>query len=111
MSVPRYDFDWQNRYDLAQPKRLPSGTVLRCIAEYDNSAANPRNPDATATVLAGPLSTDEMFNGYFDVALAEQDLRSQSSDAKLPDGLRGTWLAVLLIAALAAAHRLRPDWF
>ena len=73
LSIPRYDFDWQNRYDLARPKRLPAGTVVRCVVEYDNSPANPRNPDATATVVAGPRSTDEMFNGYFDVALADRE--------------------------------------
>jgi hypothetical protein len=68
--VPRYDFNWQHRYVLAEPKRIPAGTTLRCIAHYDNSAANPANPDPSATVRAGKQSSDEMFNGYFDVALA-----------------------------------------
>lgn len=104
LNVPRYDFDWQNRYDLAEPMRLPAGTVVRCVAEYDNSAANPRNPDASATVLAGPLSTDEMFNGYFDVALADQDLQAQYPDADR-GRLRGAWITVLLVAAFAAVRR------
>jgi hypothetical protein len=52
---------------------LPAGTRLRCSAVYDNSAANPNNPDPSATVRAGPQSTDEMFNGYFDVVLADED--------------------------------------
>ena len=68
LSVPRYDFNWQNRYKLAEPKRLPAGAVITCTAHYDNSAANPANPDPTATVLAGQQTTDEMFNGYFDFA-------------------------------------------
>ena len=72
--VPQYDFNWQHRYVLATPKRIPAGTTLRCIAHYDNSAANPANPDPNATVLTGKQSSDEMFNGYFDVALADQDL-------------------------------------
>jgi peroxiredoxin len=71
--VPRYDFNWQHRYVLAEPKRIPAGTTLRCIAHYDNSAANPANPDPGATVRTGKQSSDEMFNGYFDVALAEQN--------------------------------------
>ena len=63
-----------NSYDVqAEPKRLPAGTVLRGIARYDNSANNPANPDPGATVRAGPQSTDEMFNGYYEVALADQD--------------------------------------
>ncbi len=74
LDVPHFDFAWQNRYELAQPRRLPAGTTIRCVARYDNSAANPNNPDPTATVRAGPQSWDEMFNGYYDIALADQDL-------------------------------------
>jgi peroxiredoxin len=73
LDVPRYDFNWQHRYDLAEPKRLPAGSRLRCTAVYDNSADNPANPDPDATVRAGLQSWDEMFNGYFDVALADED--------------------------------------
>jgi peroxiredoxin len=67
LDVPRYDFGWQERYELAEPKRLPAGSLLTCTAVYDNSADNPANPDPDATVRAGPQSWDEMFNGYFDV--------------------------------------------
>jgi hypothetical protein len=72
LSVPRYDFNWQHRYELATPRRIPAGTTLRCIAHYDNSAANPANPNPAATVRTGKQSSDEMFNGYFDLALAER---------------------------------------
>jgi peroxiredoxin len=73
LDVPHYDFNWQHRYELAEPRRLPAGSLLRCTAVYDNSADNPANPDPDATVRAGPQSWDEMFNGYFDVALADED--------------------------------------
>jgi peroxiredoxin len=75
LDVPAYDFNWQHRYELAEPKRLPAGTVLRCVAEYDNSAANPNNPDPTTEVRYGGQSWDEMCVGYFEVVLAEQDLQ------------------------------------
>lgn len=74
LEVPRYDFNWQNRYELAEPIRLPAGARLRCTAVYDNSTDNPANPDPTAEVRAGQQTWDEMFNGYFDVALADEDL-------------------------------------
>jgi len=74
LDVPRYDFNWQHRYELVEPKRLPSGSLLRCTAVYDNSANNPLNPNPDAEVHEGPQSWDEMFRGYFDVALADQDL-------------------------------------
>jgi hypothetical protein len=79
LDVPRYDFNWQHRYNLAEPKRLPAGTRLCCTAVYDNSADNPANPDPGATVRTGTQSWEEMFNGYFDVVLADQDLTRESA--------------------------------
>jgi hypothetical protein len=74
LSVPRYDFAWQNRYELATPIKLPAGSTLRCLATYDNSAANPANPNPDAVVRTGQQSWDEMFNGYYELALADEDL-------------------------------------
>src|SRR5207253_2178343 len=45
LDVPRYDFTWQNAYILAEPKRLPKGTIVHCLARYDNSSGNPVLPD------------------------------------------------------------------
>jgi peroxiredoxin len=83
--VPRYDFNWQHRYVLAAPKRIPAGTTLRCIAHYDNSAQNPNNPDPDVTVRTGKQSSDEMFNGYFDLALLDHDLNRPA--ATFPRGI------------------------
>jgi hypothetical protein len=74
LDVPHFDFNWQHSYILAEPKRLPAGTQIRCTAVYDNSTGNPANPDPSATVCTGTQSWEEMFNGYFDVVLADQDL-------------------------------------
>ncbi len=79
LRVPRYDFHWQHRYELAEPLRLPSGTRLRCVAEYDNSAKNPANPDPGAFVHTGKRSVDEMFNGYYDVAFVDLDLARRAT--------------------------------
>jgi hypothetical protein len=67
--VPHYDFDWQLTYYLDQPKRLPKGTIIECTAHFDNSANNPRNPDASKLVRFGPQSWDEMMIGFFEVAV------------------------------------------
>jgi hypothetical protein len=74
LDVPAYDFHWQHRYELAEPKRLPAGTVVRCTAVYDNSAENPANPNPAAAVKSGLRSEDEMFNGFLDVVDANEDL-------------------------------------
>lgn len=73
LHVPRWDFQWQHRYELATPAVLPAGTLLRCVAHYDNSTGNPANPDPAATVRTGQRNEDEMFNGYYDVAAVEPD--------------------------------------
>jgi len=65
LSVPKYDFNWQMTYKLAEPKLLPKGTTLMVVAHYDNSAANKFNPDPTATVRWGEQTWEEMLIGYF----------------------------------------------
>jgi hypothetical protein len=76
LNVPRYDFNWQHRYVLSQPRQLAKGTVIRCEAVYDNTAANPSNPDPSATVRFGPQSTDEMFQACFEVARTHENLQA-----------------------------------
>lgn len=65
LDVPKYDFNWQLRYEFAEPKLIPKGTVVRCTAGFDNSEDNPNNPDATRTVGWGQQSWDEMMIGFF----------------------------------------------
>lgn len=64
--VPKYDFNWQTPYRLAVPARVPRGSILRCYATFDNSAANPYNPDPSAWVGWGDQTWDEMMIGYVD---------------------------------------------
>ena len=68
LDVPRYDFNWQLSYELAEPKRMPAGTTVHCVAHFDNSADNPANPDPTKEVRWGAQNWDEMMYGYMDVA-------------------------------------------
>ncbi len=67
--VPHYDFNWQLTYDLATQKVLPKGSVIDCIAHYDNSVNNKFNPDATKEVRYGEQSWEEMMFGFFDVSV------------------------------------------
>jgi peroxiredoxin len=71
LEVPRYDFNWQLRYDLAVPKRLAAGTRLVCTAVYDNSAGNPANPDPTQLVRWGEQTWEEMLIGFYAFVWAE----------------------------------------
>ena len=65
LNVPKYDFNWQTRYQLAEPKFMPKGSILKVIAHYDNSPANRYNPDPTATVRWGDQTWEEMLIGYY----------------------------------------------
>jgi hypothetical protein len=69
LDVPRYDFNWQTNYELAEPKILPPGTRMHCVAHWDNSENNLNNPDPTQTVHWGDQTFEEMMIGFFDVAV------------------------------------------
>jgi peroxiredoxin len=66
LSVPAFDFGWQSAYRLAEPKAMPKGSRIECVAHFDNSAGNPNNPDPKATVTWGDYTWDEMMIGYID---------------------------------------------
>jgi hypothetical protein len=60
LSVPTYDFNWQTDYVYAEPLKVPKGSMLRGVARYDNSLANPANPDAKVDVRWGDQTWEEM---------------------------------------------------
>ncbi len=68
LSVPRYNFNWQNSYRLAKPYSVPKGGKIHCVAHFDNSAKNPNNPDPTAEVRWGDQTWEEMMIGWMEFA-------------------------------------------
>jgi peroxiredoxin len=72
LSVPHYNFNWQSAYRLAEPKPLPKGTRIHCVAHFDNSAKNPNNPDPTKAVFWGDQTWEEMMIGWIDLAFEWQ---------------------------------------
>ena len=71
-SIPKYDFDWQLDYQLAQPRRVPAGTKVRVVAHFDNSGGNADNPDPTATVRWGEQTWEEMMMGGIFLSWADE---------------------------------------
>jgi hypothetical protein len=65
LSVPKYDFGWQTDYWLAEPIVLPKGSKIHVVAHFDNSTANPNNPNPAATVRWGDQTWEEMMIGFF----------------------------------------------
>ena len=95
LDIPRYDFNWQNTYVLAEPKFAPKGTKLLCTAHFDNSEDNLANPDPTKAVGWGEQTWEEMMIGWYvrtsveetpnlPAKLAEQYRSKQTEPVKQP---------------------------
>ena len=66
--IPDWDPNWQAVYRCRTPVFLPRGTVVSMRYHYDNSAANPRNPNQPpARVRGGNQATDEMAHLWLQV--------------------------------------------
>ena len=64
LNQPKWDDSWQNFYALTESVHVSKGAILEYVANYDNSQANPLNPDPTATVRWGQQVGDEMHCVY-----------------------------------------------
>jgi thiol-disulfide isomerase/thioredoxin len=64
LSVPRWDFNWQNYYQFKDAVKLPVGARLHTVAHWDNSRNNPYNPDPSKNVKFGLQTWDEMMVGW-----------------------------------------------
>jgi tetratricopeptide (TPR) repeat protein len=66
--IDQWDFNWQGDYRLAEPLALPKGSVIHQHFTYDNSEANPRNPNQPPKRVAYGLNTsDEMGELWIQV--------------------------------------------
>ncbi|MFM8890970.1 MAG: redoxin domain-containing protein [Planctomycetia bacterium] len=81
LEVPAYDFGWQSYYLLAEPRDLSPGAKIVCDAVFDNSSANPANPDPTKAVTWGEQTWEEMMIGYVDVDFPRSIARAPATPA------------------------------
>jgi tetratricopeptide (TPR) repeat protein/mono/diheme cytochrome c family protein len=76
--IDDWDMNWQDRYVYTSPVRLPAGTRLSMTYRFDNSIANPRNPDRPAVRARwGWRSTDEMADVWLQVVTNSDDDRAR----------------------------------
>ena len=66
LRVPKYDFNWQMKYELKAARRIPKGSRIDCIAHFDNSRKNPNNPNPWRPVAWGDQTFQEMMIGFVD---------------------------------------------
>jgi hypothetical protein len=91
LQIAAWNFNWQEQYRYAAPIRLPAGTRLEMEFTYDNSQANPRNPNhPPQRVVYGPATTDEMAGLHLEAVPV------QASDAEeLGEALWGKMMRTL----------------
>ena len=88
LHVPHYDFNWQHRYELAEPLNFSDIDELSIDAEFDNSENNPFNPDPSQYVTWGDQTWEEMAVAFFDVSIPRNptaDSASANSNATATD--------------------------
>jgi hypothetical protein len=83
LRVPRYDFNWQLRYEPLERKPLPKGTRIEATGVFDNSPNNRWNPDPKSLVRWGDQSWEEMMVGFVEVAFdAKLDIQQLVGEVK-----------------------------
>lgn len=70
IDIQDWDFNWQGSYRFKEPITIPTGSRVSLTAYYDNSSANPRNPnDPPKAVSWGEETTDEMCIAFLGITL------------------------------------------
>ena len=74
LNVPKFDFNWQINYELAEPLHIPAGSKIAGIGYYDNSLKNKWNPGPQLEVYWSEQSWDEMYQPFTEYSVDSQDL-------------------------------------
>jgi hypothetical protein len=89
LCIPRWDFNWQGDYRYAHPIHVPAGTELEMRYVFDNSAANPFNPNQPPKeIFCGPSSSDEMAELWFQVLVRGTNEAAKVTEAYNSKNLR-----------------------
>ena len=85
--VGNFNFNWMTNYiyeDDAAPV-LPKGTMIHVTAWYDNTRANPHNPDPEQWVGFGDRTVDEMGHAWMNVTyMSDEEYSAWASTHKSP---------------------------
>jgi hypothetical protein len=67
--VGDFNFNWHNSYVYADhvAPLLPKGTIMKVVSWWDNTAANPANPDPNQWVGYGDRTVDEMAHAWINL--------------------------------------------
>jgi len=112
----KWNFNWQEQYLYREPVKLPAGTRFDLEAWYDNSAANPYNPNQPpARVRFGEMTTDEMcicaFRLIGDPGAGNRDALKQALRKSMQDQLSdpAVMLQVMQVIARGTPQGEKPN--
>ncbi len=110
--IPVWDPNWQAVYHYREPVFFPKGSVVSMRYHFDNSSANPRNPNhPPKRVQGGNQATDEMAHLWLQILpRGSGDRRPEIEEALMRHRIekyRGDLQAHLRLATLMLA-RLNP---
>jgi mono/diheme cytochrome c family protein len=88
LSVPRWDFNWQNVYSFREPVKLPTGSKVYSVAHWDNSRNNPYNPDPGKQVKFGLQTWEEMMVGWVAYVWERPETAAELAKLKISDADR-----------------------
>jgi Flp pilus assembly protein TadD/mono/diheme cytochrome c family protein len=128
LRIPDWNLNWQRVFRYSQAVFLPKGSVISMRYHYDNSDANPRNPNhPPIRVTAGNLANDEMAHLWLQILprgphdsrrVVEEAIMQHRVDKYLDDSSARLNLGALRLArldpqsavpVLLDAVRLSPD--
>jgi peroxiredoxin len=82
VDVPNYDFNWQHTYQLKEPLPFSEMDRLEMDFVFDNSDANPVNPNPSEFVMWGDQTYEEMAVAFFQVSQPLRDQPEEMEDAE-----------------------------
>lgn len=112
-AIANWDFDWQDDYQFARPVELPAGTRITFEYIYDNSSANPSNPNTPPRRVGfGQESSDEMGTLTLTALPADEEGRLAIREAIWRNTIRKKpydWDAYLRLAQVHREQGRLPD--
>ncbi len=84
LHIPNWDDSWQNYYIASEPVGVPKGAFLEYVANYDNSPANPLNPDPAKPVAWGQQVWEEMHSVYMTWTEINDKNKNDTAPIQIP---------------------------
>ena len=80
LNQPRYDFGWQREYHFEPMLQVPAGSMMIADYVFDNSEANPANPDPKHKVTFGEQTSEEMLFTFMRFRFKDETVTNRRDD-------------------------------